>query len=150
MLALLLITFLYFTPTIVAIARKAPDTGSVVVLNLFFGWTFVGWVISLAMAARTRSETSFHVNVQTGLAPGYAPAPALYGGRHGAVPVPPYGEPALRPPAPPAPPRLPMPQPWPSPTTAPALLPLAIPGPVLPPLPHRTPGHQYPAHRAQP
>jgi hypothetical protein len=44
---------LYFVPTIVAIARKVSDQGSVVVINLFLGWTLVGWVVALAMACRT-------------------------------------------------------------------------------------------------
>jgi hypothetical protein len=27
--------------------------GSVVVINIFLGWTFIGWVVALAMAARS-------------------------------------------------------------------------------------------------
>ena len=44
---------LYFIPTGVAMVRHVPNTGSVFVLNLFLGWTVVGWVIALAMAARS-------------------------------------------------------------------------------------------------
>lgn len=44
----------YFIPTIVALIRKVPNTGSVVVINFFLGWTLVGWVVALAMAARSR------------------------------------------------------------------------------------------------
>ncbi len=47
----------YFLPTIVAVARKVPNIGSVVVINLFLGWTFIGWVVALAMAARSRPAT---------------------------------------------------------------------------------------------
>ena len=43
----------YFVPTLVAFARGVPNKGSVLVVNLFLGWTLVGWVVSLAMAART-------------------------------------------------------------------------------------------------
>ena len=43
----------YFVPTIVAVIRKVPNIGSIVVINLFLGWTLVGWVVALAMAART-------------------------------------------------------------------------------------------------
>jgi hypothetical protein len=43
----------YFLPTIVAHHRKVPNGGSVLVINLFLGWTLVGWVVALAMAART-------------------------------------------------------------------------------------------------
>lgn len=44
---------LYFLPTIVAVTRKVTNQGSVFVINFFLGWTFVGWVVSLAMACRT-------------------------------------------------------------------------------------------------
>ncbi|MCA1821314.1 MAG: superinfection immunity protein, partial [Pseudonocardia sp.] len=29
----------------------SPDIGSVIVINLLLGWTFVGWVVSMAMAS---------------------------------------------------------------------------------------------------
>jgi hypothetical protein len=44
---------LYFLPTIVAVTRKVTNQGSIFVINFFLGWTFVGWVVSLAMACRT-------------------------------------------------------------------------------------------------
>jgi T4 superinfection immunity protein len=44
---------LYLVPTIVAVARKVSNQGSVIVINLFLGWTLVGWVMALAMACRT-------------------------------------------------------------------------------------------------
>jgi hypothetical protein len=47
----------YFLPTIVARSRRVPNLGSVAVINTFLGWTFVGWVVALAMAARSRSLT---------------------------------------------------------------------------------------------
>lgn len=48
----LIFAALYFLPTIVAFRRHATVRGTVAVavLNLFLGWTFIGWVISLAMA----------------------------------------------------------------------------------------------------
>jgi hypothetical protein len=44
---------LYFLPTIIAVARKVTNQGSVLVINFFLGWTFIGWVVALAMACRT-------------------------------------------------------------------------------------------------
>jgi Superinfection immunity protein len=41
---------LYFLPTIVAMMRHKENIGTVVVINLFLGWTFLGWVVALAMA----------------------------------------------------------------------------------------------------
>jgi Superinfection immunity protein len=51
--AFLVVLVLYFLPSIVAVARKITHQGSVVVINVFLGWTFVGWVVALAMACRT-------------------------------------------------------------------------------------------------
>jgi hypothetical protein len=43
----------YFAPTLVAFARDVPNKGSVIVINTLLGWTLVGWVVALAMAARS-------------------------------------------------------------------------------------------------
>lgn len=40
----------YFLPTIIAVSRGIPNEASVAVINVFLGWTFLGWVIALAMA----------------------------------------------------------------------------------------------------
>jgi Superinfection immunity protein/Protein of unknown function (DUF2510) len=61
----------YFLPTIIGAVRKVPNVGSVLVLNLFLGWTLVGWVVSLAMAARS---TNVPAQVVVGWSP---PAGAL-------------------------------------------------------------------------
>lgn len=41
---------LYFTPWLVASHRNHKSNGSIFVLNLFTGWTFLGWVGSLIWA----------------------------------------------------------------------------------------------------
>jgi hypothetical protein len=52
----LILLILYFVPSGVAMARRLPHWGSVLVLDLFLGWTVVGWVIALAMACRTKER----------------------------------------------------------------------------------------------
>jgi hypothetical protein len=42
----------YFLPAILAFARNKRDTTSILLLNLFLGWTFVGWVIALVWALK--------------------------------------------------------------------------------------------------
>ncbi|HET8567775.1 MAG TPA: superinfection immunity protein [Candidatus Limnocylindria bacterium] len=42
--------FVYLFPAIVALVRSKRHPGGVIVINLFLGWTFLGWVIALAMA----------------------------------------------------------------------------------------------------
>jgi hypothetical protein len=50
---LIILVGLYFVPSIVGGVRKVPNIGSVIVLNVFLGWTLIGWVVALAMAARS-------------------------------------------------------------------------------------------------
>ena len=38
---------LYFLPTIVAARRNHHNVGAIGLLNLFLGWTFIGWVLAL-------------------------------------------------------------------------------------------------------
>ena len=54
----LVAALLYFVPTIVAATRHVPNTGSVFVINLLLGWSFIGWVVALAMAVRSRPSRS--------------------------------------------------------------------------------------------
>jgi len=41
---------LYFVPTVVAAMRDCKAAGGIAVVNIFLGWTFVGWVVALAWA----------------------------------------------------------------------------------------------------
>jgi predicted lipid-binding transport protein (Tim44 family) len=67
---------LYFLPTIVAALRHHHNTAMIAILNFFLGWTFIGWVIFLAMAFGNPSpqQTIIH-NVYSGPAPAPALAP---------------------------------------------------------------------------
>ncbi len=40
----------YFAPAVVAYFRKTKNIGAVIVINVFLGWTLIGWVAALAMA----------------------------------------------------------------------------------------------------
>lgn len=55
---LIVVLALYFIPTIVAYVRHVPNAGSVAVINVFLGWTLIGWVVALAMAVRTVPRVS--------------------------------------------------------------------------------------------
>lgn len=41
----------YFIPAVVARERRHPQRTSIGLLNLFLGWTFLGWVVALVWAA---------------------------------------------------------------------------------------------------
>lgn len=43
---------MYFLPSIVAFARSKRDIGSILLLNFFLGWTFIGWVVALVWAIK--------------------------------------------------------------------------------------------------
>ena len=47
---LILVVVIYFAPTVVAYQNKKDNKVSILVLNLFLGWTFIGWVIALVWA----------------------------------------------------------------------------------------------------
>lgn len=53
---------LYFVPTIVAVIRKVTNQGSIAVVNVFLGWTLIGWIVALAMACRTSTLVRESVN----------------------------------------------------------------------------------------
>ena len=40
----------YFLPMIVAKTRQHNNYAAISVVNLFLGWTFIGWVVALAWA----------------------------------------------------------------------------------------------------
>lgn len=50
----IIITFMYFIPTVVAAKRGKANTTAIFVLNLLLGWTFIGWVVALIWAASTQ------------------------------------------------------------------------------------------------
>jgi hypothetical protein len=41
---------IYFIPAIIAAMRSHHQTAAIVLLNLFLGWTLVGWVVALVWA----------------------------------------------------------------------------------------------------
>ena len=48
----------YFIPLIVASARKHSKIAAIGVVNIFLGWTFIGWVIALAWACTENNQKS--------------------------------------------------------------------------------------------
>jgi hypothetical protein len=48
LLLLLLVVGIYFLPSIVGYNKK--NANAICILNLFLGWTFIGWVVALVWA----------------------------------------------------------------------------------------------------
>jgi hypothetical protein len=53
--AICLLIGLYLLPTLIAFSRKANPWPAVIV-DLLLGWSFIGWVVALAMAASGTNE----------------------------------------------------------------------------------------------
>lgn len=40
----------YMLPTAIALQRGHDNPGPIIIINIFLGWTFLGWVVALAMS----------------------------------------------------------------------------------------------------
>lgn len=47
---------LYFLPTIVAVVAQRRNAPMVAIVNTLLGWSFVGWIVALVMAAARDPE----------------------------------------------------------------------------------------------
>ncbi len=59
----------YLLPSLIAVVRKHHQTGAVIAVNLFLGWTLIGWVIALAMALSAHRAPPVILNQQWGISP---------------------------------------------------------------------------------
>ena len=53
---ILIIAILYFVPTIIAIANKSKFAAAAILVNVFAGWTFVGWIVAIVFASISENE----------------------------------------------------------------------------------------------
>lgn len=74
----LIVAAMYFLPTIIAARRHLPNLGSVIVLNIFLGWTLIGWVASLAMAVSNTEPRVVINHVMPSVGPAPPPASGWY------------------------------------------------------------------------
>ncbi|WP_455231166.1 superinfection immunity protein [Geopseudomonas aromaticivorans] len=56
-LFLIALICVYFIPGLVASSRDNPSAGGVWVINIFLGWTLLGWVVALAWAYASPSQS---------------------------------------------------------------------------------------------
>jgi len=55
---------LYFLPAL--LARNKPNFTGVLMLNIFLGWTFIGWIVALVWAISNQPQGQTGVPPQTG------------------------------------------------------------------------------------
>lgn len=48
--ALIMILALYFLPSLVATMKKKRNSGAIFAVNLFLGWTVIGWIVAIVWA----------------------------------------------------------------------------------------------------
>lgn len=56
MMLIIICVVFYFAPTFNACSRKHPARASIFLLNLFLGWTLLGWVIALSWSASPKKQ----------------------------------------------------------------------------------------------
>jgi hypothetical protein len=68
---LLLIPFgaIHFLPTIIAALRNGRSVVGIFLLNLFLGWTVIGWIVALIWAITNEPKWMYY---------GYPPPPRRY------------------------------------------------------------------------
>ena len=88
LLLVLLFLPLYFLPTIIALVRKPPNLVAVIVVNVFFGWSVIGWIVALVMSLRSTPKPQIVQTFATqptpppqsgGSTPAWPPAPRAEG-----------------------------------------------------------------------
>jgi hypothetical protein len=70
LLFLIAMLAIYFLPSIVAGVREHPQSAPIILLNIFLGWTLIGWVAALVWAA-----TAFAGRASDGFGPNISIAP---------------------------------------------------------------------------
>ena len=52
-----LVAGFYFVPTAMAFVRRTRDRASILLLNLFLGWTLVGWIVALRWSLSANDDS---------------------------------------------------------------------------------------------
>jgi ABC-type sugar transport system permease subunit len=50
-----ILSLFYFLPFAIAFNKKRVNTGAIFALNLFLGWSLIGWVVALVWALKEES-----------------------------------------------------------------------------------------------
>ena len=60
----------YFLPTLIAMLRGKSNTFAILLLNLFLGWTFIGWIVALVWSVTSDNKPqTIVVNNNTSIEP---------------------------------------------------------------------------------
>ena len=62
-----LFALVYFLPSLVALGRRNPDINSVFLINLWLGWTIIGWITAIGWALDRRRQSVATVPARSSL-----------------------------------------------------------------------------------
>ena len=62
LVVLVVLAGLYFLPIVAACIRCALHLNGIIVVNLFLGWTLIGWVAALAWAVTSPPDRGWQLN----------------------------------------------------------------------------------------
>ena len=54
---LLIIILIYFIPTFIAKKKNHRQKTAIIIVNVFLGWTFLGWVVALVWSVMKDNDT---------------------------------------------------------------------------------------------
>ena len=61
-IVLIVLAGLYCLPIVAACIRCALHLNGIIVINLFLGWTLIGWVVALAWAVTSPPDRNWQLN----------------------------------------------------------------------------------------
>jgi len=64
---------IYFLPSLIAVARQTHNATGIFLLNLFLGWTGIGWIIAMILALCSFSWPSHYYRYYSPYPPGVYP-----------------------------------------------------------------------------
>jgi TM2 domain-containing membrane protein YozV len=64
LICFLVVFCLYFLPAIAAHSRHHKNRDAIFMLNLFLGWTFIGWVVSMVWAFTSHVEDETEIEAK--------------------------------------------------------------------------------------
>jgi hypothetical protein len=65
---------LLFLPTLVAMRQRHPQTLAIFLVNLFLGWTFIGWAVALVWASLRPANRFVYASEHPAFTPPLRPA----------------------------------------------------------------------------
>lgn len=62
LLLIAIVVLLYLLPTIIAVKKKHLQKVPIILINIFLGWSFIGWVVALVWAFTQSQPNILHIH----------------------------------------------------------------------------------------